>query len=440
MTTATADVAAWGTALEQSPRSTDLPGWLQARKREAREHFESKGFPAARDEAWRFTNVTPISATSFERADTETAVDVARLPCLDPAEGTALPRMVIVNGRLRRELSAAPPPGVRVLHLADALPVAGQTLEARLGSLADPGSHPFAALNGALWTDLVVVLIEPRAVVRQPVHLCFVATGGPQESPARNHPRVLVVAARHSQATLVTSHVGADVGHYFSNPVAEIALEEGAILDLVRDQRESSVALHVGHVVVEQARDSRFRDFSLSLGGRLVRHELSVRLAAEGAECELLGLFVGAGSQHLDTHSLVDHAAPHTTSRELYKGILGGHARGVFHGHVLVRRDAQKIDAEQTNRNLLLTRNALVNSTPALEIRADDVKCRHGSTTGQLDDLAVFYLRSRGLDEAAAHALLTRAFAGDVTARVPLEALRAHVEAHVDRLAGEALR
>jgi Fe-S cluster assembly protein SufD len=202
----------------------------------------------------------------------------------------------------------------------------------------------------------------------------------------------------------------------------------------VRLQRESVDAFHLGRLTVLQYRGSRFRDYSINLGAALHRHDIKVEFTGEGGECTLDGLFMASGEQHTDTHSLVDHAKPHCASRELYKGVLDGKSRGVFHGRVIVRKDAQKTDAMQTNKNLLLSREALVNSTPQLEILADDVKCKHGSTTGQLDATALFYLRSRGIDEAEAKSLLTYAFASDVVKRIPIEDVKAGLEAHLQQL------
>jgi Fe-S cluster assembly protein SufD len=213
--------------------------------------------------------------------------------------------------------------------------------------------------------------------------------------------------------------------------VTEVHLAEGAILDLYKLERESTAAFHVATMEVRQGRDSRFRSHSISLGGALVRNDLNVRLDAEGADCTLNGLFVGSGTQHLDNHTLIDHVKPHGTSRELYKGIMDGKSRGIFHGKIIVRPDAQKTDAMQTNKNLLLSKEALVNSTPALEIFADDVKCRHGSTIGQLDPSAMFYLRSRGIGEEDARNLLIYAFASDVASRISIAPLRAFVEEHL---------
>jgi Fe-S cluster assembly protein SufD len=237
---------------------------------------------------------------------------------------------------------------------------------------------------------------------------------------------VLVLAGARSQASLVQTFRGE--GRSFTNAVTEISLGEGAILEHTLFQRESATACHVHTLAARQARGSRLTSHNIALGAALARTNLNVVLAAEGAECALYGLFVGKGAQHLDLHTLIDHASPRCVSRELYKGILDGAARGVFHGTILVRAGAQKTDAVQTNKNLLLSGQALVNSTPALEILADDVKCRHGSTTGQLDAAALFYLRARGIGEEAARALLTWAFAADVAERIAVPSVRAEVE------------
>jgi Fe-S cluster assembly protein SufD len=257
--------------------------------------------------------------------------------------------------------------------------------------------------------------------------------------PTLSHPRNLIVAERGSQAAVVETYVGTTGELYFTNAVTEVVLDDAANLDLYKLERESTNAYHVTTTEVRQGRDSRFASHSMTFGGALVRNDLNVRLEAEGAECTLNGLFIGSGTQHLDNHTLIDHAKPHGTSRELYKGIMGGRSRGIFHGKIIVRPDAQKTDAIQTNKNLLLSKEALVNSTPALEIFADDVKCRHGSTIGQLDAGAMFYLRSRGIGEEEARELLVFAFASDVASRIRIAPLRALVEQHLGlRLPGGA--
>jgi Fe-S cluster assembly protein SufD len=249
-----------------------------------------------------------------------------------------------------------------------------------------------------------------------------------------SHPRTLVVAERGSQARIIETYAGPENETYLTNAVTEVSLEDGAIVEHYKMQRESEQAFHVGRVFTRQARDSQFASYSFSLGGALVRTDIDVHLAGEGSSCGLYGLFLGHGSQHVDHHTVIDHAVPRCSSRELYKGILDGRARGVFFGTVIVRPDAQKTDAQQTNKNLLLSKEALVESTPRLQIEADDVRCKHGSTTGQLDATALFYLRSRGIGEAQARTLLTYAFAADVVERITVAPLRRSLAASLGGL------
>jgi Fe-S cluster assembly protein SufD len=376
------------------------PKWLSERRGLAFSRFRELGFPTPHDEAWRYTGIQPITGTDWR-----------------PSE-------------CAWELASPAPVGVRVRALGQALAEAEPTFDRIIG----PDAHAFAALNTALFEDATVVEILPGAVVTEPVELVLRRRG--DDAPSVYSPRLLVVAGERSQARLVQTLAGD--GRALVNGVTEIAVGEGAILEHTLLQRESRDTLHVHAVVARQARASRYTSVQVALGAALARTDLAVRFDDEGAECELYGLFVGGGSQHLDLHTAIDHARPRCTSRELYKGILDGSARGVFHGTILVRKDAQKTDAVQTNKNLLLSRHALVNSTPALEILADDVKCRHGSTTGQLDANALFYLRSRGIGEEAARALLTWAFAADVAARIRVAPVRAEVEAALGLFLGES--
>ena len=383
------------------------PAWLAARRRGARERFEAEGFPSPRLEEWRYTSVGPIVETPWRAAERQASSPAIRV------EGN--------------------PAGVRVLRLGEALAAAPAEVEGALGEIAGDSANAFAALNFALTPDVAVVAIAPGAIVREPIEIVH---GAPPHDAAVS-PRCLVLAGERSEASVVERFAGD--GTYFRNAVTEIALADGAILAHHKLQREGPRASHVQTIAVRQGRGSRFHSDNLAFGGRLARTDLTVVLAGEGAECRLDGLFVGGGSQHLDNHTTIDHATPHGASRELYKGILDGRARGVFHGKIVVRPHAQKTDAMQTNNNLLLSREALVNSTPALEIFADDVKCRHGSTIGQLDAAALFYLRSRGIGEAEARAILTWAFAADVAGRVRIPALRAEIENVLGvRLAGAA--
>jgi Fe-S cluster assembly protein SufD len=372
------------------PESVSAVPWLAQLRRAAFARFEELGFPTAHDEGWRYTGVQPITSTAWTPA------------------------------RHDQELRFLPPTGVRVRPLAQALHEA----QPHLARIAGYEHNAFTALNTASFEDAIVLEILPGTVITQPIEIVLRShdAGRPQVS----HPRVLVLAGARSQASIVQTFTGE--GRSFTNAVTEIALGDGAILEHTLFQRESETACHVHALAVRQARGSRFTSQNVALGAALARTDLQVALADEGAECTLYGLFVGKGTQHLDMHTTIDHASPRCVSRELYKGILDGASRGVFFGKILVRKDAQKTDAVQTNKNLLLSREALVNSTPALEILADDVKCRHGSTTGQLDAAALFYLRSRGIGEEAARALLTWAFAADVAERIRVPSVRTEVE------------
>jgi Fe-S cluster assembly protein SufD len=310
---------------------------------------------------------------------------------------------------------------VRVQSLGEFLESTPAALEPHLGRIAGADSV-FADLNLALGADGAIVMVADRAVVDQPIHLIFLSTAG--ASPSMSHVRTLIVAGRGSQSSIVQTWAGADGARYLSTAVTEILLENDSIVDHYRLQQEGGAAFHVSSLHARQQRGSRFTDHGLLLGGALSRHDVNVRLEGEGAECSLDGLFLAGGSQHVDAHTVIDHARPHGTSRELYNGVVDGKGRGVFHGRIVVRQDAQKTNAHQANHNLLLSRESLVNSTPALEILADDVKCKHGSTTGQIDPQSLFYLRSRGIGEDAARAMLVYAFAAEVIGRVALPPVR----------------
>jgi Fe-S cluster assembly protein SufD len=373
------------------------PAWLGRLRRGAFERFAALGFPTAKVEAWRYTSVRPIVEKAWTLA--------TRAP------------------------HTAPPPrgqGVVVTTLHDAITRHPEKLERFLGKVAGFESSAFTALNTAFFEDGVFIEIAKGAVLAEPIELVFDVAGA--DGPEVSYPRVLVVAGENSQATVVESWTGRSGRPYFTNAVTEIVAGGGAVLQHIKIQREDTAAFHVQAIAAQVGRASRFTSHNIALGGALARTDIEILLAQEGAECELNGLFLGSGRQHLDNHTVIDHAMPHGVSRELYKGIMDGQARGVFHGLVLVRHGAQKTDAIQINKNLLLSKESLVNSTPALQILADDVKCKHGSTTGQIDDAALFYLRSRGIGEAEARALLTWAFASDVVGRIPVASVRAAVE------------
>ncbi len=408
------------------------PGWLETLRGEAIASFAEIGFPTRRLEEWRYTSTAPIERVAFELPESDrsapTPEELAEIaPCASQAW-----RAVFVDGRLCAERSVLPADsgGLRIDSLADALAGGeGEALvAAHLARQAPFKNDAFTALNTAFMEDGALVEIPPGWQEERPLYLLFVSTGNETIS----HPRTLVIARPGSRATLIQDHVSLDSGTRFSNAVCEVLAEENAALDLVLIQRENAQSYHVSNLQAVQERDSRVALHTITLGGALVRNELGLMLAAPGAEADLRGLFLGGSRRHIDNHTLVDHAVPHCTSRQLYKGILGGHARGVFRGRVIVRPDAQKSDALQSNPNLLLANQAEINTKPQLEIRADDVKCSHGSTIGQLDREALFYLRSRGVEERAARMLLTRGFAAEIAAGLPLESLSGWARQLVD--------
>jgi Fe-S cluster assembly protein SufD len=416
-------------AFARSAQAGGEPSWLGERRRAAFERFAAKGLPAPRDESWRHTPLAPLVRVAWEPADPVARPAREALAAV-PAGGARGVRVVLVNGRLVPELSRLDAAGaaVSVASLRDLLASRPQELEPWLGRIADGATGAFADLNTALAEDAAVVRVAPGAVLDEAIRVDHV---GAADAGHMACSRTLFVAGRGSESRLVESFVSTPGRAALANVVTELALEDGARVERVKLQQEGEDALHVATLAVRLGRDARFFDHSLVLGAALSRDDIDVRFEGEGGECALYGLFVVDGHRVADTHSRVDHAKPRCASRELYKGILDDEARGVFAGLVVVRPGAQKTDAWQMNRNLLLSPRALVHSTPQLEILADDVKCKHGSTTGQLDPGALFYLRSRGIGEPAARALLTWAFASEVLLRVRDGAARAAVEARL---------
>jgi Fe-S cluster assembly protein SufD len=397
------------------------PHWLAAHRRDAIAAFAARGLPSTREEEWRYTSLAPLAAHEFALAP-PAELDRSDLEAL-AAPLFACSLYAFANGRALPGLSSAPglPGGARCDSLAALFADGASEMEARLDHYADLKAHPFAALNAAFASDGAVVHTPRGVVCEQPVHLVFASVTG--AAAGVTHPRVVVVAEAGSQVTVVQDHVSLGSGPALTNSVTEVHVGAGAVVHFVLLQREHGGHLDVANLAVRQERDSRFHAHTLTLGGRLVRNDAAVRLAGEGAECVLDGLFVGSGSSVLDNHTEVDHAVPRCTSQELYKGVLGGAARGVFRGRVIVRPDAQKTSASQSNPNLLLGAKAEIDTKPQLEIWADDVKCSHGSTIGHLDEDALFYLRSRALSDERARDLLTRAFALEVLERLPARAL-----------------
>ncbi|HET9597615.1 MAG TPA: Fe-S cluster assembly protein SufD [Anaeromyxobacteraceae bacterium] len=407
---------------------------LLRRLREDGQHaFLRVKLPTTSQEDWRFTSLAGLAARPLAFAAPAAVPADAELP---PA-----PRLVFVNGRLdaaRSDLSGLPP-GVRAGSLAAALEERPAALEPHLGRIVPPPDHAFAALNAALLEDGAFLELSHGVRCERPIHLVFL-TAAEGAALAAVAPRALVVAGAGARASVVEHHAGR--GAYLSVPVTELALAEDAQLEHARVQEEGAAAYHVALLQVEQRARSRFTSQSIALGGAVARVEARARLAGEDATCDLHGLYVGQGQQVLDHFVHVDHAAPRATSRQLFKGILDGASRGVFAGRILVREGAQKTDAGQVNSNLLLSRDATIDAKPQLEILADDVKCSHGGTVGQIREDQLFYLRSRGVPAALARALLTWAFAAEMVEHVGPEEVRARVRRAVTaRLpAGELLR
>jgi Fe-S cluster assembly protein SufD len=417
----------WIAAVEQ--RSQGGPRWLQDVRDKAAARFAALGFPTVRDEEWRFTNVSPIASTEFRQPS-----PVA----LTPADLDALPygrlpfRLTVLNGRFSKELSRLNdlPPGVRAGSLGAAFTEHGDEVGRFYAQAADYHSRSFVALNTALAADGAYLYIPDGTVLAQPIEILFV-TAGDDSSAEMMQPRTLVVAGPHSQARIVETYAALRNGTYFNNGVTEIFAGENAVVDHYKVQQEGLDAFHVSTVQINAQRSATVSSHSFSLGGRLVRNDANAVLDGEGAEVTLNGLYLADGDRLIDNHTTIDHARAHCPSHEIYKGILGGKARAVFNGKIIVRQDAQKTDAKQTNRALLLSDSASINTKPQLEIFADDVKCTHGAAIGQLDEDAIFYLRARGLTYFEARDLMIHAFAGEIIDRVQIEPLKHALEAEL---------
>ena len=402
------------------------PAWLRDVQAAAMAHFAQTGFPTTREEDWRFTPIAPIAATAFIGAE-RLHVRPEQLGAHTFGTETAA-ELVFVNGVFAPELSRTgdATDGFTAGSLADLLQRDPDRLEGILTRVADPAASPFTALNTAFLSDGACVEVAPGAIVDRPVHVLFFSTvsGAPQVS----HPRLVFIAGEHSECRLIETYAGPAPQVYFTNAVSEFIVGDRAIVDHYKVQRESTAGYHVASMQLRTGRQSVFASHALTFGGALVRNDIGAVLAGEGGDTTLNGLYIADHSQLVDTHTTIDHALPHNASHEVYKGILGGRSRAVFNGKIIVRPDAQKTDAKQTNKALLLSDFAEINTKPQLEIFADDVKCTHGATVGQLDEEMVFYLRARGLGVHDARALLIRGFAGDITNRIRIEPLRERVD------------
>jgi Fe-S cluster assembly protein SufD len=412
------------TEFQKRAAGRDLP-WLQNLRESAFARFCEVGFPTTHDEDWRFTNVSPIAKTSFElsRDATVTKQEVKRLG----VAGLGC-QLIFVNGQFSREFSAIGqlPAGVSVNSLAEEISANSNSVESHLGRYLDTHRDSFSALNTAFAEDGGYVHVRRGVVLTDPIYLLFISTAN--DKPLMSHPRNLIVIENEAQATIVEDYVSIGETAAFSNTATELIAGENAMVSHYMIEREHRQAFNISTLRIQQGRSANVSSHSVLLGGGLVRNNVHPVLAGEGGECLINGLFIGNGHQHLDNYMQVEHASPHCASRQFYNGILDDHAHGVFHGRIIVHKDAQKTDAKQTNRNLLLADDSRIDTKPQLEIYADDVKCTHGATIGQIEENALFYLRSRGIDEISARKLLLLAFANECLDRMAPGIARDHVE------------
>jgi Fe-S cluster assembly protein SufD len=395
------------------------PSWLFPIRKAAMARFADLGFPTTHDEDWRFTNVSPIARLPFKPVfgyarDGLNAATIKQFHFAN-LQGS---RLVFVNGHFSQEFSTIlpQPDGIKINNLAAALHSDSALIEKHLGRHAPGEDNPFTSLNTAFFHDGAFIYVPAGKAVVQPVHLLFVSTSGQEGATAL--PRNLIVAEKGSKLTVIESFVTTANGAYFTNAVDEVVVGENAMVEHCKFQDEGMAAFHIAAIHAHLGRNCNFIAHSIATGARLSRNNIRTSLADEGVECILNGLYLTRDNQLADHHMVVEHAKPHCNSHEYYNGILDGHSKGVFHGRILVRPDAQKTDAKQTNKNLLLSENATIDTKPQLEIYADDVKCTHGATVGQLNDESIFYLRARGIGVETARRMLIHAFAGEIIDRI----------------------
>jgi len=412
------------------------PSWLQNLRENSFVKFEQAGLPNIKQEEWKYTNVTPIAKADFAPVLISNGTALTKDGALTPFiyQEARDSRLVFVNGMLRRDLSslAALPDGVVAIDLREAL--RGGEYEATLREYLE---HPalangFAALNTALFRSGLFLKIPRGAQVEAPIHLLFVGESLIDSPAPAVFPRVLIVAEENSSATVIESYASSEEDTvYLTNAIVDLALADGARLEHYKIQRESMGAFHVATTRAELGPNASYNTTTINFGAALSRHDIRVQMDHEGGECSVDGLYMVDGNQHTDTHSVIDHRQPHCTSHQLYKGILDGKSRAVFNGRVFVRHGAQQTDARQTNKNLLLSTDARVDTKPQLEIFADDVKCTHGAAVGQIDEEEKFYLESRGINPALARNLLTYGFAEEVIEKIGIESIRRELDAAV---------
>src|ERR1051326_44272 len=408
---------------------TKKPSWVFPLRKPRISRFAELGFPTINDEDWRFTNVAPIAKLPFQPVFETSGDGLTRETISNFAFGSLSgARLVFVDGHYIADLSSlgAEKPGIKVSSLAAALSAAPALLEKHLARYAVGQDNAFTSLNTAFFQDGAFAHISAGKVIEKPIHLLFISTG--KETGAASHPRNLIIAEKGSQVTILESYVAIGDAAYFTNAVTEIVGAEDSIIEHVKFQDESPSAFHIAAMHAQLARNCNMAAHSIATGARLSRNNIRTSLAGEGVNAVLNGLYSTRFEQVADHHMIVEHAQPHCNSHEYYNGILDDRSKGVFHGRILVRQIAQKTDAKQTNKNLLLSEDATVDTKPQLEIYADDVKCTHGATIGQLNDESIFYIRARGIGEDTAKRMLIHAFAGEIIERIRYTSVREELD------------
>ncbi|PYS75184.1 MAG: Fe-S cluster assembly protein SufD [Acidobacteria bacterium] len=432
--------SAYRSALRELTKVSGEPSWLRALRGRSFDQFEGVGFPGVEQEEWKYTNVAPIMRTKFTPVVNSNGTALSKRNGLAPFiyEETRDSAFVFVNGIFREDLSSCKGlSGVVALDLNDALQISEYETVIResLERNANSDNNGFELLNIALFAGGLFISIPRGLNLRTPIQLQFVSEPVKAGAPAAVFPRVLIVGKKNSAATIIESYRATAEGIYLTNAIVDLVLDEGARVQHYKVQRESAGASHIAKTRADLGRNAGYDTTTINFGAALSRHDIKVTMDHEGASCSVDGLYMVDGSQHTDTHSVIDHRQPHCTSRQLYKGILDGKSRAVFNGKVFVRHGAQQTDAQQTNKNLLLSSEAQIDTKPQLEIYADDVKCTHGAAVGQLDDDELFYLESRGINPSLANNMLTYGFAEEVIERIKIDSIKRELdEAVLNRL------
>ncbi|PSJ16224.1 Fe-S cluster assembly protein SufD [Nitrosomonas supralitoralis] len=406
-----------------STKSNEPLSWLHQLRARAIDHVSAQRLPTKRDEDWRFTDISALARLSYQSAQPHDDLQAQDIEHLHIKE--AKNSLVFVDGYYSAQLSTIiDSAALEIGNLPELLLTHGTILESHLGQYAKFDNNVFAALNTAFLRDCALIIVPKNTVIEEPVHLLFIAT----QKEVTSYPRCLIIGESGSEITFIEDYVSLQDAAYVTNSLTEISLSANAHASHIRIQRESTQAYHMANCAVSIAHGSNYQSVSISLGAQISRYDLDVQLIAEAAECAIDGLALISGSQLADTHTCIDHMKPNGTSRQQHKCIVNDRAHAVFNGKIIVRPHAQQTNSSQSSRNLLLSKTAQVDTKPQLEIFADDVKCAHGATVGQLDQEEIFYLESRGLSETTARSLLTYAFGAEIINRIPVISLRQQLE------------